>query len=286
MQFLYISPNLENIGSYWDKVWATAAEWTPKIAMAIISTLLIYLIGSWLIKVVMKYTAKVFEKRHLDVSLSKFLMSMMRWVLNILLFILIITQLGVQTSVFVAIIGAAGLAIGLALQGSLANFAGSVLILTLKPFKVGDYIAGSNGEAGTVVDIDIFATKLKTPQNQIVIVPNGALSNSRITNYSQLDDRRTWFDIRISYDANLELAKQTLLDVLNNNEMAFKDPAPQIVITELGEYAVNFSVRVTTSNGQFWTMREKLIVDCKEALEKANIAIAYPQRDIHIKQPA
>ncbi|WP_277633265.1 mechanosensitive ion channel family protein [Avrilella dinanensis] len=194
-----------------------------------------------------------------------------------------ITQLGVQTSAFVAMIGAAGLAIGLALQGSLSNFAGGVLILFLKPFKVGDYISSDTGVSGTVKEIDIFNTKLITPQNQLVVVPNGTMSNSSITNYTQLGTRRTWFDIGVSYGANLKEAKQILMDVIEKNEYALKNPAPQVVVTELGDSAVNLSVRVTTSNEHFWTMNEQLIIDCKSALDSARIEIPFPQRDIHIR---
>ncbi|UAY55387.1 mechanosensitive ion channel family protein [Arachidicoccus terrestris] len=282
MHYLAITPNVHNIDSYWTKFLDAAAVWGPRIAMALISTLLIYLVGSWLIRVVMKYANKVFERRKMNISLKKFLSNMIRWTLNILLFILIITQLGVHTSVFVAMIGAAGLAVGLALQGSLANFAGSVIILTLKPFKVGDYIESANGQSGTVKDIDIFATKLLTPQNQLVIVPNGALSNASIINYTQMGSRRTWFDIGVSYTANLKKAKQILMDVVAENRHASKEPAPQIVVTALGDSAVNLSVRVSADNAIFWDMREQLIIDCKAALDNAGIEIPFPQRDIHI----
>ncbi|MGK6352574.1 mechanosensitive ion channel family protein [Parapedobacter sp. DT-150] len=272
----------KNIEGYWDQFLAAAVEWAPRIISAIISALLIYLVGSWLIKVIKRIAAKTFERRGWDISLQKFLNNLISWVLNILLFILVVTQLGVQTSAFVAIIGAAGLAIGLALQGSLANFAGGVLILVLKPFKVGDYIESSAGESGTVIEIDIFNTKLDTPQNQRVVVPNGQLSNSSITNYTHLGTRRTWFDVGIAYAADLNKAKEVLLEVAKNNEFAFADPAPQIVVTTFGDNAVNLSVRVTTSNENFWTMQEQLLVDCKAALDKAGIEIPFPQRDVYV----
>lgn len=143
-----------------------------------------------------------------------------------MLFIVVISQMGVQTSAFIAVIGAAGLAIGLSLQGSLANFAGGVLILLFKPFRVGDYISSSSGVDGTVRLIDIFNTKLVTSQNQLVIIPNGELSNSNITNYTELGSRRTWFDISVSYSTSLKLAKSVLMRAVENNPYAFKDPAP------------------------------------------------------------
>ncbi|HLS95555.1 small conductance mechanosensitive channel [Sphingobacterium allocomposti] len=277
--------NLEfdEVQQHWDKFISSAIAWAPRILTALISALLIYLIGSWLIRMIKRVVDKGFQKRQMDASLQHFLSNLIGWVLNILLFIVVVTQLGVQTSAFVAIIGAAGLAIGLALQGSLANFAGGILILLLKPFRVGDFISSSSGISGTVNEIDIFNTKLTTPQNQLVVVPNGELSNSSITNFTQMGTRRTWFDIRVAYNSDLRKAKEILMDVIAENEFAFKDPAPQVVVTELGDSAINLSIRVTTSNEYFWTMQEQLIISCKEALDAAGIEIPFPQRDIHIR---
>ncbi|SEL10064.1 mechanosensitive ion channel family protein [Parapedobacter koreensis] len=214
--------NIRDIGDHWNRLIASAVEWAPRIITAVITAALVYVIGLWLIRVIKRVLHGTFERRQMEPSLRLFVSNLVSWVLNILLFIVVVTQLGVQTSAFVAIIGAAGLAIGLALQGSLSNFAGGVLILLLKPFRVGDYISSSNGESGTVKEIDIFNTKLNTPQNQILVVPNGTLSNSSITNFSQLPVRRTWFDIGVSYDADLKKAKEILLEVISNNEFAHK----------------------------------------------------------------
>ncbi|ANI88074.1 mechanosensitive ion channel protein [Arachidicoccus ginsenosidimutans] len=274
--------NPTNIESYWSKFSSAVSVWLPKIAGALISSIIIYFVGSWLIKGIMKVLQKAFEKSNVEVSLRKFLTNLIRWTLNILLFVIVITQLGIQTSAFVAAIGAAGLAIGLSLQGSLSNFAGGVLILTLKPFRVGDYIESKSGEAGTVKEIDIFNTKLITPQNQLVVVPNGGLSNSSIINYSVLGTRRTWIDIGVAYDANLRTAKELLLETVSKNEYAFKEPAPEIVVTTLGDSAVNLSIRVSTTTENFWKMREQLIISCKEALDNAGISIPFPQQDVHI----
>ncbi|WP_313263531.1 mechanosensitive ion channel family protein [Sphingobacterium sp.] len=277
---------LNDVQQHWNNFISSAIAWAPRIITAVISALLIYLIGSWIIRLVKRMIDKAFQRRQMDVSLQRFLSNLISWILNILLFIVVVTQLGVQTSAFVAIIGAAGLAIGLALQGSLSNFAGGILILLLKPFRVGDYITSSANISGTVTEIDIFNTKLNTPQNQQVVVPNGVLSNSSITNYTQLGTRRTWFDIGVAYNTDLKQAKQLLLEVAQNNEYAFKEPAPQVVVTELGDSAINLSVRVTTSNENFWTMQEQLIINCKEALDQAGIEIPFPQRDIHIRSNA
>jgi len=277
---------LNDVQQHWDNFISSAIAWAPRVITAVISALLIYLIGSWIIRLIKRMIDKGFEKRQMDISLRRFLSNLISWILNILLFIVVVTQLGVQTSAFVAIIGAAGLAIGLALQGSLSNFAGGILILLLKPFRVGDYISSSANVSGTVNEIDIFNTKLTTPQNQQVVVPNGVLSNSSITNFTQLGTRRTWFDIGVAYNSDLKQAKEILLDVAQKNEFAFKEPAPQVVVTELGDSAINLSVRVSTSNENFWTMQEQLIIDSKEALDKAGIEIPFPQRDIHIRSNA
>ncbi|WP_433862788.1 mechanosensitive ion channel family protein [Sphingobacterium thalpophilum] len=277
---------LNEVQQHWDKFVSSAIDWAPRVITAVISALLIYLIGSWIIRLVKRMIDKAFERRQMDVSLQRFLSNLINWILNILLFIVVVTQLGVQTSAFVAIIGAAGLAIGLALQGSLSNFAGGILILLLKPFRVGDYITSSADVSGTVKEIDIFNTKLTTPQNQEVIVPNGVLSNSSVTNYTKLGTRRTWFDIGVAYNADLKQAKEVLMRVIQNNEFAFKDPDPQVVVTELGDSAINLSIRVTASNENFWTMQEQLIMDCKEALDGAGIEIPFPQRDVHIRSNA
>ncbi|GLB48577.1 mechanosensitive ion channel family protein [Neptunitalea lumnitzerae] len=272
---------INSLSEYWDKAIAVTVEYAPKIAGALISAVLTLVIGLWIIKIINRLVKKIFEKRDVDLSLRTFLGNLINWSLKIMLFIVVVTQLGVQTSTFVAIIGAAGLAIGLALQGSLSNFAGGVLILTLKPFKVGDYISSSSGVSGTVKYIDIFNTKLNTPQNQLVVVPNGELSNSSITNYTELGTRRTWFDIGVSYDADLRQTKEILMGVIKANQHAMDDPAPQVIVTELGDSAVNLSVRVTATTDVFWDMREQLIIDCKAALDNAGISIPFPQRDVH-----
>ncbi|REC47022.1 mechanosensitive ion channel family protein [Chryseobacterium pennipullorum] len=273
---------LNNIQQHWDTLIASAISWAPRIFTAVVSAILIYLIGSWIIRMIKKLVEKAFRKRNMEPSLQLFLLNIINWGLNILLFIVVVTQLGVQTSAFVAMIGAAGLAVGLALQGSLTNFAGGILILLLKPFKIGDFISTNNGVSGTVQAIDIFHTKLITPQNQLIVIPNGVVSNNSITNFTHLGTRRTWIDIGVSYDADLKQAKDILMNVIKSNEYAFTDPAPQVVVTELGDSAVNLSIRVTTSNENFWKMNEELIINCKEALDKAGIEIPFPQRDLHV----
>jgi len=278
--------NLSNVQDNWENFITSAIAMAPRLITALVSAILIFIVGRWMIGLLKKLIRKAFIKKEVELSLQKFLLNVITWSLNILLFIIVVTQLGVQTSAFVAMIGAAGLAIGLALQGSLANFAGGILILMLKPFKVGDYIEVKSGESGTVHEIDIFHTRLITPQNQMVIIPNGDVSNNSITNYTHLGTRRTWFNIGVSYNANLNEAKKILLDVIKNNQYAFESPAPQVMVTELGDSAINLSIRATTSLDNFWAMNEELIINCKRALDNAGIEIPFPQRDLHIYQNA
>lgn len=275
---------LENVEGKIEKFVDSAIAYAPMLISSLVSAALVLFLGLWLIRMVRKLVDRIFVKRDIEPSIRTFLGNLINWILKLMLFIVVVSQLGVQTSTFIAVIGAAGLAIGMSLQGSLSNFAGGVLILLFKPFRVGDYISSSTGVDGTVKVIDIFNTKLVTPQNQFVVIPNGELSNSNITNYTELGTRRTWFDIGVSYEADLRKAKTILLDIINKNEHAFSDPAPDVVVTNLGDSAINLSIRVTTNNENFWTMQEQLIISCKEALDKAGIEIPFPQADIHFKQ--
>jgi len=275
---------LENVEGKIEKFIDSAIAYAPILISSLVSAALVLFLGLWMIRMVRKLMDRIFVKRDIEPSIRTFLGNLINWILKVMLFIVVVSQLGVQTSTFIAVIGAAGLAIGMSLQGSLSNFAGGVLILLFKPFRVGDYISFSTGVDGTVKVIDIFNTKLVTPQNQLVVIPNGELSNSNITNYTELGTRRTWFDIGVSYDADLRKAKAILLDIIHKNEHAFMDPAPDVVVTNLGDSAINLSIRVTTNNENFWTMQEQLIINCKEALDKAGIEIPFPQADIHFKR--
>lgn len=248
-----------------------------KIALALVA----FFIGLWVIGVLTGWVKKRLKKGNVDASLQGFLASIFNAVLKILLVISVASTLGVETTSLAAVIGAAGLAIGLALQGSLANFAGGVLILIFKPFKVGDYITGA-GESGTVKKIDILATTLKTPQNVTIIVPNGPLANSNITNYSIEETRRVDFSVGISYDADVKQARQVILDVLHADTRILKDPAPVVVLTELADSSLNLSVRAWVNAPDYWDVFFQDLEAIKVALDVAGIAIPYPQMDVHL----
>ena len=200
-----------------------------------------------------------------------------------MLFVIVITQLGVQSSSLVAIIGAAGLAIGLALQGSLANFAGGVLLLLFKPFKVGDFIS-AQGVDGTVREISIFTTKISTFGNQIAIVPNGQLSNNNIINYNAQNTRRDKIAVGIGYSSNIKLAKEILLEICSENENILKDPAPEVYVAELGDSSVNLSLRFWAENDVFWAAHFHVMEELKNRFDAAGIEIPFPQRVIHQHQ--
>lgn len=271
---------MENLGIT-EENWDQLVKWLWDFIPGAISAILILVIGLWLINVFTRMLRKFFKKKDYDETLEKFLYDLISMGLKILLVILVITQLGVQSSSLVAILGAAGLAIGLALQGALANFAGGVLILFFKPFKIGDFIA-AQGIDGTVKEISIFTTKINTFGNQLAIIPNGKLSNDNIVNYSVEGKRRDKLDIGIAYESSIKTAKETLLTLINEQEQVIQDPAPMVVVTELGDSAVTLSLRYWTLNEHFWDVHFHTLEEAKRRLESADISIPYPQTDIHI----
>jgi len=248
---------------------------------ALVSSLLIFFFGWWVIKFIVGYVKRIFEKTDYDPTLENFITSLLNWGLKILLFIVVISQLGVETTSLIAVVGAAGLAIGLALQGSLSNFAGGVLIISLKPFRVGDFIE-AQGVSGTVKETTLFYTKLNTFGNQLAIIPNGELTNNTIINYTEEGKRKDVIAIGISYSSNIKLAKDVLMKLMAEQEGIMKDPAPQVVVKELADSAVNLSLRYWAMNDDFWDCHWFTIEEAKTRLEAAGIAIPFPQRDVHL----
>ncbi|MDN3723397.1 mechanosensitive ion channel [Aequorivita sp. SDUM287046] len=248
----------------------------------LIGAALMLLVGFWLIKLLNSFINKFFDRKEYDPALENFIATLINWGLKIILFVLVITQLGVESASLVAIIGAAGLAIGLALQGSLANFAGGILILLLKPFRVGDFIS-AQGVDGTVKEISIFNTKLTTFGNQLAILPNGKLSNENIINYTVEGIRRESLTIGIGYDDNIKQAKEILLSLVMEQETVLKieDKLPMVAVAELGDSSVNLTLRYWAKNEDFWELRWYILEESKARLEAAGITIPYPQRDVH-----
>jgi small conductance mechanosensitive channel len=226
---------------------------------------------------------RVMAKREMEPTLSKFLADILIWTLKILLFVTVISRLGVENSSFVAIIGAAGLAVGLSLQGSLSNFAGGVLIIMFKPFKVGDFIE-AQGVMGTVKQIQIFVTQLSTVDNQVIFVPNGVLSNGTIINYTYATTRRADLTVAISYSSNIKRAKEIAMEVMEKHPMVLKDPAPIVLVKDLAESSINLAVRPWAELPDFFEMRSDILEQIKNEFDANGITIPFPQRDIHIKQ--
>lgn len=254
-----------------------ATTYVPKI----IGAIAIWIIGSWVIKKLVKTTKKVMSKQNYDESLQKFLLNLIGWVLKIILILSVLGTLGVETTSFAAILAAAGLAIGMALQGSLGNFAGGVLIMIFKPIKIGDLIE-AQGELGVVKEIEIFTTKLVSPTNKEIIIPNGALSNGNITNFSSEGVLRVDLTIGVSYDADIKQTKDLLLKVLTDNPKVLQDPAPSVNVSELADSSVNFAVRPYSSVADYWDVYFGTIENCKLALDAAGIEIPYPHSvEIH-----
>jgi small conductance mechanosensitive channel len=247
----------------------------------LLTSIAILVIGLWIIKRLVGVSKKVMEKSKIDVSLQKFLSNLLNWILKAILIITVLGQLGVATTSFVAIVGAAGLAVGLALQGALSNFAGGALIMIFKPFKVGDLIE-AQGELGSVKEIQIFVTKLITPGNKLSIIPNGILSNGTIKNYTEEGKLRVDLTIGISYDSDIKAAKEILEATLAANPKVLKDPAPAVTVSELADSSVNLAVRPWATPAEYWDVYFESLEECKIALDKANITIPFPQRDVNM----
>lgn len=273
-----LSDYQEHIDKAIDWAWITL----PGLAINLITALLILFVGLYIIRFLNKMIRKFFEKKDYDLALESFLQSFISIALKILLFVLVITQLGVQSSSLIAIIGAAGLAIGLALQGSLSNFAGGVLILLFKPFKVGDFIS-AQGVDGSVKEITIFYTKLTTFGNQIAIIPNGKLSNDNIINYNALTARRDNVKVGIGYGSNIKDAKDILLQICADNENISKEPIPEVYVDGLGDSSVNLTLRFWADTSVFWPAHFYVIEETKNRFDAAGIEIPFPQRDLNVK---
>jgi len=249
--------------------------------MSILSAVLTLVIGLWVIKMITRVIAKAVHKTKIDLSLQKFLVSLTSIGLKMILAISVISQLGVATTSFVAILGAAGLAVGLALQGSLANFAGGVLILLFKPYKIGDFV-DAQGVKGSVHEIQVFNTILKTPDNQTIIIPNGAMSNGVIINFSTQTTRRVDMTFGIGYNDDITKAKSVLVKLVDSDTRILKEPACTIAVSELADSSVNFVVRVWCNSPDYWGIFFDMQEKVKLAFDENNISIPFPQTDVHI----
>lgn len=246
-----------------------------------ISAILILIIGFWLIGRIVRISDKLMTKREVEPSLRYFLKTLMRIALKIMLIFTVLNHAGVNTTSFIAALGAAGLAIGLALQGSLSNFAGGALILFFKPFKVGDFIK-AQGETGEVMEIQIFVTKIKTPEGRMAIIPNGALANGNIINFTLLGTSRVDVKIGIDYNADIQKARNLLVSIMLSNEKIVQEPTPKVLVSDLAESSVNLIVRCWTHPDNYWDVYFDIVEKAKETLQKEGIVIPYPHREVKI----
>ena len=249
--------------------------------LRIVAAVVILVVGRWAARMLTDLTRRAMEKAKIDTMLSRFVGNLVYVALMTFIVLAAINQLGVQTTSFIAVIGAAGLAIGLALQGSLANLAAGVLIIFFRPYKVGDYIEGG-GVAGTVEEVQIFTSVLKTPDNKTIIVPNGQIMGGTITNYSARPERRVDLVVGVGYDADLDKTRQVLTDILDNDERVLKEPAPLIGVVELADSSVNFVVRPWVKTADYWSVYFDLNERIKKRFDAEGITIPFPQRDVHI----
>lgn len=254
--------------SYKDSFIKILLDYSPKLIAAI----LLLIVGIWAIRIIVKVARKIMFKREIEPTLVEFLTDIIFWGLRVVLFIAVISKLGVESSSFVAILGAAGLAVGLSLQGSLSNFAGGMLIILFKPFKLGDVIE-AQGVSGEVVDIQIFVTQLVTPNNQMIFVPNGALSNGTIINYSKLHNRRTDLNISLSYTTDIKKAKDIIETIFQSEPKILDEPKPTVIVKELTDQAIKIGIRAWSKNEDFPYICSYILENTKIELDKAGIAI-------------
>lgn len=267
----------EKIENYFELIKNLLIEYSPKV----ITALILLFVGLWVVSIITKTFKKIMVKKEVEITLANFLGNIVFWTLRVLLFVIVISKLGFETSSLVAILGAAGLAIGLALQGSLSNFAGGVLIILFKPFKVNDVIE-AQGEIGTVQEIQIFNTRLLTANNQTIYIPNGILSNGIIKNYTQEGIRRADLNIGIAYNSDIRKAKEVIMEVLNNHPKILTEPAPSVIVKELADSAINLGIRPWAKSEDFLEVSSEILIECKLALDKVNISIPFPQRELRI----
>jgi len=250
------------IQNYFNNLKTVVLEYSPKLVVALV----ILLIGLWGSSMITKAAKKIMLKRKVELTLSNFIGNLIFWTLRVVLIVTVISKLGIETSSFVAILGAAGLAIGLSLQGSLSNFAGGILIVLFKPFKLGDTIE-TQGETGKVSEILLFSTKLITATNQVIYIPNAILSNGKIKNYSQLGIRRADIVLKTSYQSDFNAIKNSLLQFTSNHEGILQEPKPEVLINELSETTIVFTVNVWTKNKDFSQVNSDILEFSKSVVK-------------------
>lgn len=279
-----VADNIEQLSKDVSKLSQIGSDLIDKavaFGIDIIIAVIIFVVGKFIIKFILKFVDRIFAKSSADEGVAKFIHSVLKVALYSILAITICGQVGIETTSFAAIVASGGLAIGLAFEGSLSNFAGGVMILIMKPFTVGDYIE-SNGVEGTVYKIDIFYTSLKTVDNKSVKLPNGTLSNSILTNYSMNDKRRVDVEVGIGYDDNIELARKELERVMNSYSNIMRDETNAVVVKNLADSAIIMEVRVWVPTEYYWDCKFYLNENIRVSFDKAGISIPFNQLDVNV----
>ena len=261
------------------RIWELITIYGLKVLAAII----ILIIGRWVAKGICKLIGRMMERSKIDPTVRRFTVNMAYIALVAFVVLAALSQLGIQTTSFIAVLGAAGLAVGLALQGSLANFAAGFLMIIFRPIRVGDYIEGA-GVAGTVEEVGIFTTTLVSPDNKTVIIPNAGLTGGNIVNWTLKGTRRVDLIIGIGYGDDIDKAKQLMKDILAQDDRILKEPAPLVAVVELGDSSVNFVVRPWVKASDYWGVHMETIEKIKKAFDAEGINIPFPQRDVHLYQ--
>ena len=262
-------------------LWNQLSDLLSTFGISLFIALCILVIGRQVVKILIKVINSALERSKTEDTVRIFVTNLLNTLLMIVVFIAAINQLGIETTSIIAVLGAAGLAIGLALQGSLSNFAAGILIVIYRPYKVGDYIQADN-HLGTVNDIQIFSTVLKTPDNKLVIVPNGSIMNGSIVNFSNQDKRRVDILASCSYEDDIDKVKSVLADILSKDDRILNEPKPRIAVSELADSSVNFIVRPWVKNSDYIDVYYSLLEEIKKRFDREGIAIPYPQTDVHI----
>ena len=268
----------------WHTVLNTVINWCMTVGKNILIAILILFVASKLLKWVIKLIGNSFKKTKMDPMVAKFVLSLIKFILYFVVAITVISVLGIPTTSLIAALGTVGLTIGLALQGSLSNFAGGVLILLFKPFKIGDYIKEDvHGNEGTVVGIDLFYTKVLTVDNKTIVVPNGSLANTSLTNYTAQEKRRVDITVGISYDSDIKLAKDIIQQVPDGQDKILKDEGTSVYVDSLGDSSIVIGTRAWVKTEDYWTVRWALLEEYKAALDENGISIPYNQLEVTVK---
>lgn len=283
MKFLTLETEIEETGNLLSQLWDKILLWLSTTGIKVVLGLIVLLILFKLINVLAKKIQKILEKKHVDKTAEMVILNVIRTGFKIVVLCAFLGYIGIETTSLAALIASLGVGLGLALQGALSNLAGSIILILMRPFKVGDYVE-TNGQGGTVEDIKLFYTHIVTPDNKVVMIPNGSVANGTIVNYSSKDTRRIDLTFSIAYEDDFEKAKQIILDCIKNIGLPLENPAPFVNVCNHGASSIDIVTRVWAKSSDYWTIYFKLLEDVKKEFDKNGISIPYPQMDVHLKK--